>query len=1455
MLMTKLFLMAALAASAASPAVAAPLFDGRSFEGWEGDTAHTWRIENESLVAGSLTQEQKENRFLSTRRQYENFELRLQWRLQGSQGFVNGGVQFRSARIPGHHEMIGYQADLGADYDGALYDESRRRRMLAQPTPEVLAKARRKLGQWNDYRIRAEGPRIRIWLNEVLTVDHVETDEGIARRGHIAVQIHGNCTALVEYRRLELDELPADSKAQSAAPKLELKPAQTIALVGASNIERSRFEGSLHAHLVAAAQGVKVRNFGWEGDTVFEQWRDAGGGGEIDPKTGAYNHWRQQRDWGKQLREAGVGLVLAQFGQMESLRGQAGLADFERACRSLFDELAADGRQLALISPMPFEGAMVRHNVDLCAYAAVIGKLARERQCPFVDLSLLPAAAKPRSANGWQLTLEGQREIAALIVEGLGLPLADAQRLEALRPQVLEAERLWFDFWRPMNWAFLQGDRTHVAYSRDWKDSNKRIFPQEMQDFAPLIAQADANLQATLNGGEIKPIAARSSIPVEAPTQPPQSPEQELASLKILDGFELSLFASEADGVIKPIQMRWDERGRLWVACTVSYPQILPGAKPSDYILVCEDRNGDGRADHFTRFAEGLFMPSGLEFGDGGLYVAQGTELLHLRDRDGDGRADERRIVLGGFGTADSHQMINCINWGFGGELWFTQGHHIYSRVETPFGVETLNRAGLWRYRPRSGHLDAFFQYSSAGANCWGVIHDAMGQPFHKSGANIGGYYSTPGMVRSMLATSAQAMNLFDAPIKQVGLEFLHSSHFPPEMQGRAIIGGYYANLLEQHELRLENGLYRSRRLPNLIETSNPVFRPVEVRMGPDGGLYIADWYNPIIGHYQASYRHPDRDKAHGRIWRLSAKGRPLLKPVNLSKLSTEQLLEQLDSGERWAWYQAKRLLLEKDPGPVLAAADAWAVGKSELRRLHVLSLHEGFESPAPALLEELLEAKSPAVRAVATRSIATWARDNQLPKALSLLRARIADTDPQVRLEAIVAASYVSQPQAAVVAAAALDREFNEYHRHALVKMLHSSRERWAPLLISGKLRFARDEHLLFALRNAWIENNAQEVRTSGGSYSKSPQELRADAQVLNLLQSEVKRQQGKPERQRLWLEALAELAQNPKDLDFVLEQSSTDPGILAKINAKPTQPARWLASMLREDAPEALQTQGARLAGLWQSKDQVALLRQWAAQATGGARRQQARLALVSLEPEAYTKHALQTMSQAAKLDPIKAEMAILVARDSGRQALITQLRQPKALQPAVAKLALQALHQLGQRDQALATRLSALAGFNAALPVYSPDTVNRLTKAASTRGQAALGKQLYEQIGCAACHMPGPANSRIGPDLSAISRGLPLDMIVTEVVWPALNIKEGYEVATLTKRDGSVLTGFKQTETSDTLTLREPASGKLQPIAKSEIRDLQLGGSLMPETAASQLNEEQLAHLIAYLASLGR
>jgi hypothetical protein len=192
------------------PAIAAEpvaLFDGKTFAGWEGNIDSVWRIEEGALVAGSLTKKQEKNNFLATVKEYGDFDLSLKWKLEGTEGFVNGGVQFRSQRIPDHHEVIGYQADLGAGYDGALYDESRRKKMLAQPSKEVLAKAQKPLGEWNDYRIRAEGPRIQIWLNGIQTVDYTETEPGIDMTGIIAVQIHGNATSVVQYKDLLIEEL------------------------------------------------------------------------------------------------------------------------------------------------------------------------------------------------------------------------------------------------------------------------------------------------------------------------------------------------------------------------------------------------------------------------------------------------------------------------------------------------------------------------------------------------------------------------------------------------------------------------------------------------------------------------------------------------------------------------------------------------------------------------------------------------------------------------------------------------------------------------------------------------------------------------------------------------------------------------------------------------------------------------------------------------------------------------------------------------------------------------------------------------------------------------------------------------------------------------------------------------------------------------------------------------
>ncbi|QJW97563.1 3-keto-disaccharide hydrolase [Frigoriglobus tundricola] len=185
-----------------------PLFDGKTLAGWEGDTEKTWKVEDGAIVGGSLGAVVPRNEFLCTTKTYENFELKVTFKLIGEKAKANAGIQFRTKRIPKHHEVSGYQADVGQDYWGALYDESRRNKVLAKPAKDVIEKLV-KHEDWNEYVIRCEGPRIKLWLNGTLTVDYTEGDEKIERRGIIGLQIHGGAKAKVFYKTITIEELPA----------------------------------------------------------------------------------------------------------------------------------------------------------------------------------------------------------------------------------------------------------------------------------------------------------------------------------------------------------------------------------------------------------------------------------------------------------------------------------------------------------------------------------------------------------------------------------------------------------------------------------------------------------------------------------------------------------------------------------------------------------------------------------------------------------------------------------------------------------------------------------------------------------------------------------------------------------------------------------------------------------------------------------------------------------------------------------------------------------------------------------------------------------------------------------------------------------------------------------------------------------------------------------------------
>ena len=273
---------------------------------------------------------------------------------------------------------------------------------------------------------------------------------------------------------------------------------------------------------------------------------------------------------------------------------------------------------------------------------------------------------------------------------------------------------------------------------------------------------------------------------------------------------------------------------------------------------------------------------------------------------------------------------------------------------------------------------------------------------------------------------------------KTTSLEFIGTQALPDEIQGCALIGGYFGSVLELHRLLDAGSGFKSEQLPKLLRSSDPSFRPVDVNIGPDGAMYIADWLNPVIGHYQASYADPRRDRVHGRIWRITAKGKKSVTQPNLAVMSATELLEQLRSPERWTRQQAKRLLFDGDSKQVLEAADHFVKNTTdEHLLLEVTGVFQSHEAPRPELLNRLLKAADPRVRAYGARVAGDW-QDN-LPAPLALLQKAVQDPHPRVRLEAVVASSYVKKPESVEVAVQALENEHDKFIDYALRQTVRS--------------------------------------------------------------------------------------------------------------------------------------------------------------------------------------------------------------------------------------------------------------------------------------------------------------------------------------------------------------------------------------------------------------------------------
>ncbi len=742
------------------------------------------------------------------------------------------------------------------------------------------------------------------------------------------------------------------------------------------------------------------------------------------------------------LRHVEADIIFAFFGYNESFAGASGLPDFEKKLADMIRDLRgtkSNGEgypRIVIFSPIAHENLNdpnlpdgVENNKRLALYTASMQKVAGHEGVAFVDLygptlALYESEQVALTINGVHLNEAGNRELGKVIAGALSGAAVKAteSELASVREAVLDKNWHWHNRYRATDGNDIWGGRSTLTFVND--QSNAEVLQHELTMFDIMTANRDLLIHARAKGSDLKvddgnvpapvPVisnvggGSKSSSAEKEGTLTYLTAAESMAKMTLAKGFKVNLFADETKfpEIGNPVQMQVDGKGRLWVAAWKTYPKWEPLKPMDDALVILHDDDKDGSADRSTVFAH-VHNPLGFEFWNGGVIVTSQPDILFLRDNDGDDIADERYVIFQGTDSADTHHAANNLIYGPDGGIYWQSGIFLQHNHEHPWGASLESVAsGMYRFDPRR-YTIAFHAANSP--NPHGTAFDEWGYHYANDGTGGRSFQVVP---------DAKGFAMRELLVKEVrpvaADEIVSSTHFPDEMQGNFLICNTIGFLgIKQYQLHREGfkdgdkefkfGEVRGTPTEEMLSSTDKNFRPTDAVFGSDGALYVCDWQNVIIGHMQHNIRDPNRDKKHGRVYRITHESRPLQEPVAIDGEPVAALLKNFAHPTLGVRHRTRVELSERKTADVIAETKKWVATldpkkKEDARQLlEALWIHQQHNVRDRDLLNAVLSSPEPHAALAAKTVLHHW---DVADPAKNVVTVRIEQTEEKIEVK-----------------------------------------------------------------------------------------------------------------------------------------------------------------------------------------------------------------------------------------------------------------------------------------------------------------------------------------------------------------------------------------------------------------------------------------------------------------------